>query len=350
MNALRFIVPRRPAQGSVIAIVLAVIALAAFLLAAFVDRATTEMLVETRAAQEARLRLDARSALEAALAVVAAHAAEDGGLHSPAQGWGEPLAALAAAPVRAGTHARIEVLDESGKPSLPRIESAGLVRLLEDLGVRAADAGRIAEALQVWTRGGGSARSETEARSYAFEDPPHHAPGRPLASFHELAAVAVAQEHFFDAEGRPTELLRSFAQAVSLHDFPAVNLNSATPVALALAGLGAADIARILGFLHGPAAGAGGPRRYFRSVGEARALLGAVPPGFDTTARVLRVRIAVQEGPTVLRVEAVVAPVPAPRDGETATTSPGAERAGALAYPFTLLGLEETLELNAPLS
>ncbi|HYC69603.1 MAG TPA: hypothetical protein VEB66_00245 [Opitutaceae bacterium] len=328
-------------RGSVIAIVLAVIALASFLLAAFVERSTTELLVETRAAQASRLRAAAHSGLEAALAVVASYQAEDGGLFAPAQGWGDPLGSADLAPAPG---VRVRVLDESGRPSLPRLSPAQVASLLEELGLRRDQADRVAEALGVWTRQAqGSARLETEARQYQLADPPHHAPGRPLGSFEELAAVAVAREHFFDDEGRPTELLRRFAAEVSLHDFPATNLNTATPRAWDLAGLAPADVTRVQAWFATEKGRRGAPPRFFRDANEARSLLGTVPPGFETRARILRVVVVAREGPAELRLEAVVAPAAGDSagQGDRASSSP-------LGYPFSLLDLDESLVLDAP--
>lgn len=340
-------------RGSVIAIVLAVIALAAFLLAAFVERSTTELLVETRAAQTARLRSAAHSGLETALAVVASYQAEDGGLFSPAQGWGDPLAA---ADVRLPAGVRVRIHDETGRLSLPRLEPPAVARLLEELGLRRDQAERVAEALVVWTRrASGSARLETEARQYEFASPPHRAPGRPLASFAELAAVAVAREHFFDEAGRPTELLRKFAAEVSLRDFPAVNVNTASPRAWQLAGVPAADIARIEAQLASPARDLARAPRYFRDLAEAGTVVGNVPPGFDVRARILRVVVLAREGSTELRVEAVLTPAAEPAEGEVRPTPSAAEPAPGpasptLAYPFTLLALEESIVLDLPVS
>lgn len=336
----------RPVRGSVIAIVLAVIALASFLLAAFIERSTTELLVETRAAQTARLRQAAHSGFEAALAVVAAYQAEDGGLFAPAQGWGEPLAGRDL-PAPGGV--RVRVLDETGRPSLPRLDPPALAALLADLGLRREEAERVAEALAGWTRaGGGSARRATEVRQYAFAEPPHRAPGRPLGSFAELAAVAVARDFFFDDEGRPTELLGRLAAEVSLHDFPAVNVNTATPRSWSLAGVTPADAARSRARL---AAGEGrrpAAPRYARSADEARALLGPLPAGFDVRARVLRVVVIAREGAAEYRLEAVVTPGAEERGATDPNAPPPPAAASAL--PFTLLGLEESIVLDAPLA
>lgn len=342
-------------RGSVIAIVLAVIALASFLLASFIERSTTELLVETRAAQTTRLRATAQSGLEAALAVVAAYQAEDGGLFSPAQGWGDPLAGAGLA---LGSGVRVRVLDESGRPSLPRMDPPAVAKLLEELGLRRDESGRVAEALGVWTRQTrGTARLETEARQYELADLPHRAPGRPLESFAELAAVAVARDHFFDESGRPTELLRRFAAEVSLHDFPAINLNSATPLAWQLAGVSAADVARIEAHFAAREKSRNAPPKYFRNATEAGTLLGTVPPGFEARARLLRVVVIAREGTAELRLEAVVAPAAAGGTGaapDRAAASPGSvpapavEEVPAIEYPFTLLALEESIALDLP--
>lgn len=333
--------------GSVIVLVLALVTLAGFFLTLFIERSTTELLVESRAREAGRLRGEAHSALEASLAVLANFQVIDGGLRSPAQGWGDPLAGLEL-PTRAGTTVAVQVEDESGRLSLPRLGAPELAALGQRLGLKAAEATQLADALLAWTRREHtSTRLETDPRNYEHEDPPHRAPGRPLASFEELAAVAVARELFYTPAGLPTKLLRDFADSVSLHDFPAVNLNSARPAVLALAGLDEAQVKKIIAYNSGEISRSPGTPLYFRSLAEAQALLGATVPlaGFDTLARCLRVRVTVRDGATSFHLTAVLAPVagaPA-QSGET----PAGLTAGAadLRYPFKLLALAENLEL-----
>jgi hypothetical protein len=347
-------------RGSVIVLVLAMVTLAAFFLSRFIERAMTEMVVESRAQQSARLRADAYSALETSLAVLADYAAIDGGIHSPAQGWTKPLAADELA-TRAGLEVEVTIEDESGKLSLPRLDEAGLEKLGKELGLKEADAARLADALLAWTRGEhNSGRYETDPRNYEYEDPPHRVPARALASFDELAAVAVAREFFFTRDGRRTPLLAELEQRVSLYDFPATNINTATAETLALAGLDQGQIGRLLDFNRGKSRPAPGAPPYFRSVAEAQTLLGgaALLAGFEASTRCLRVHVTIKEGPSRYRLSAVIAPAQA---GNGSTPPPVENQAkpaagnqaarpdpGVLQYPFTLLALEETLELQPP--
>jgi hypothetical protein len=333
-------------RGSVIVMVLVMVTLASFLLGRFIERSLTELLVESRARHAERLRADAHSALELTLAVLAEYQALDNGLRSPAQGWGDPLAGHDFKS-RAGITVEVAIADESGKPSLPRLDAPALATLLQDLGVKEADATRVAAALLAWTRGEhASARFETDPRNYEYEDPPHRPPGRPLGSFHELAAIAVARDLFYTADRRPTELHARFAESVSLYDFPVINLNTVRPQSLALAGLAEDQRTDILDFNRDPARRTAGTPPWFRSVAEAQALLGATVPlaGFDTLVRCLRIQVTVREGAAAFHLIAVVTPVAGGVAVPGATAAPVGDESG-LQYPFTLLALEEKIQL-----
>jgi type II secretory pathway component PulK len=346
----------RRRQGSVIVVILALITMAAFLINRFVERTMTEMLIESRARISDRLRSDAHSALEATLAVLADYQAADNGLRSPAQGWGAPLAGLDL-PSRPGVTVTVQFEDETGRPSLPRLQAADLVTLGRFLGLKENDAAIFAEGLLVWTKTEQtSARFETDPRNYEYEDPPHHPPGRPLASFAELAAVAGVRQYLYGEDGRPNALYERLAHTVSLYDFPAINLNTATMDTLALAGIDSNQAARLHEFTSGKAKPPPGAPPYFRSVGEAQTQAGitAALTGFDTLVRCLRIRVTVREGATAFHLVAVVSPGGGNDQPETAAnssavivTSAPAPTGKSLGYPFTLLSLEEKIELAA---
>jgi hypothetical protein len=351
---------RHRRRGSVVVIVLAMVMLAAFFLSRFIERAMTEMLVEMRARHATQLRGEAYSALEATLAVLADYQAEDGGLHSPAQGWGDPLAVVDYTPP-AGTRVDVEFVDESGKLSLPRLDQAGLEELGRFLDLKDLDVGRFADAFLAWTRPNHiSAHYDTDPRNYEFADPPHKAPARPIESFDELASMAVVRDLFYDADGQPNERRARFMQAVSLFDFQTANLNGATEEALIMAGLDVTQATQVLDFNAGKGRRASDPPQYFRSLAEAQTLLGAQVglPGFATSVQCLRIRVTAREGTTALRVEAVVALASAVNREQQAqgaapqTANP--TRAGtnpaepvSLQYPFTVLALDESIELQA---
>ena len=356
---------RRPARpnfsagrrGSVIVVILALVTMAAFLISRFVERTMTEMLVESRARIADRLRTDAHTVLETTLAVLADYQAADHGLRAPAQGWGQPLLGLDL-PLHPGTSVEVRFDDETGLPSLPRLQATDLVALGRFLGLKENDASIFAEGLLVWTKAEqSSARFETDPRNYEYEDPPHHAPGRPLASFRELAAVAGVRQYLFGEDGRPNEVYEKFARTVSLYDFPAINLNTATADTLTLAGLDANQAARLRELISGKVKPPPGSPPYFRSVAEAQTQAGIAAPltGFDTLVRCLRIRVTVREGATAFHLIAVVSPSGGANDQPegAAAIKPTLAAANAvsagknLAYPFTLLGFEEKIELAA---
>ncbi len=335
-------------RGAVIVLVLGLVTLAAFLLSQFIERSMTELLVETRARQADRLRADAHSALEASLAVLADYQAVDDGLHSPAQGWGDPLAGLDFV-AREGRAVAVEIEDESGRISLPRLGANELAALGRQFGLKDAEAAKLADAMLTWTQGNhASTRVETDPRTYEYEDPPHRPPGRPIASFDELAAIAGARDFFHTPEGQPTPLYEDFVRNVSLQSFATANLNSARPATLALAGLDESQVRKILAQRDGRTARAPGVPPYFRSVAEAQTLLGLSVPlaGFDTVAHCFRIKVTVREGGTAFHLTAVMAPAQAAAQGENAPGDSLSDTA-ELNYPFKLLAFEENIELAA---
>lgn len=340
--------PRPSRRGAVIIMVLVTVLVAAWLLSRFIERTTTELFVEARAAQAARLRTEANSALEVTLAVLADFRALDGGLRAPAQGWGDPLAYAGYVP-RTGLAVDVAFEDESGKRSLPRLDAAALENLGELLGLRPADAARAADGLLTWTRRDHVPTGiDNDPRDYERTDPPHHPPQRPLRSFNELAAIEGVRDFLYDRAGRPNGLWRQFSRSVSLYDFPQANVNAPDPVALTLAGLDPGQVRQITAYLAGQGTRAPGAPPYFRSVGDLTALLGAQAPlaGLGTEVLCLRIRVTVREGSAAFHLTAVVAPpdhpdVAAP-PGETDTAAP--DPAKDLDYPFAILGVEENIE------
>jgi len=346
-------------RGSVVVIVLAMVMLAAFFLSRFIERAMTEMLVEMRARHATQLRGEAYSALEATLAVMADYQAEDGGLFSPAQGWGDPLSVVDYTPP-AGTHVDVEFIDESGKLSLPRLDEPALEELARFLDLKDIDAARFADAFLAWTRPNHvTAHYETDPRNYEFADPPHKAPVRPIESFEELASVAVVRDFLYDADGRPTERWERLKQAVSLYDFPSANLNGASEEALILAGLDVTQAGQILDFNAGKGRRASDPPQYFRNVADVQTLLGSAIslPGFATSVQCLRIRVTAREGTTALHLEAVVTATSANKRLQQAQQGAADQVANQarqttagpapLQYPFTVLALDESIELQA---
>jgi general secretion pathway protein K len=251
----------------------------------------------------------------------------------------------------------VEVEDETGRLSLPRLVAPGLEELGRQIGLKETDLTVFAEALLVWTKATGtSSRYETDPRNYEYADPPHHPPGRPLESFDELASIAGVRELLYHPDGRPNEIHDRFTRSVSRFDFPAMNINTATADTLALAGLDPAQSQRLLDLNSGAVPRVPGHPPFFRSVAEARTEAGIIGPlpGFDTVVHCLRITVTVREGATAFHLIAVVRPgtagdtTPETGTAPAATTAAAAPAPQSLNYPFTLLDLEEKIELAPP--
>ena len=143
----------RPARrrGSVIIVVLVLIALASLLLGRFMEDNTLELAMTTREADRRRLRADAQSELELALAVIAEIRSIDlNKVHHPTQGFDDPHA-YAGFPPREGLEVTFEFEDESRKLPLPNLDKNTLIKLLYALGLEQKDAERVSDALIGWT-------------------------------------------------------------------------------------------------------------------------------------------------------------------------------------------------------
>jgi len=98
----------------VLVIVMVTLLFATFALIAFIEKATNDLLVEQREAETKRLRMEAYSALEVTLAVLEDFRQVGNGLHSPAEGWNDPLTFAGYTPTEDRT-VEVAFEDESGK-------------------------------------------------------------------------------------------------------------------------------------------------------------------------------------------------------------------------------------------
>jgi hypothetical protein len=324
--------PRR--RGSVIIVVLVLIALASLLLGRFMEDNTLELAMTTREADRRRLRADAQSELELALAVIAEIRAIDlNKVHHPTQGFDDPHA-YAGFPPREGLEVSFEFEDESRKLPLPNLDKNTLIKLLYALGLEQKDAERVADALIGWT----SKRYEPleeEATDAAYERRTlaHRPARRPLRSFEELRAIGVANEFFFDEQGRPTPLYDAFTSMVSLYAFGDTNINTAEDGLLLALGLDEHQIALIRDKQNVMKKRVSGTPPYFRVTQEVRTLVGGNAPlqAFDDESHLMWVRVTVKQGLAQCRVGALVQfrddvtfPAATPEPTEDPTVATGA--------------------------
>ncbi len=362
----------RPAcinRASVLVIVLVTLLFTSVALVAFIEQASSDLLVEARAASAKRLRQEAYSALEVTLATLQSFGQADNGLHSPAEGWGDPLGFAGWTP-REGCTAEVTLVDESGKLPLTRVDAATLVNLFDAWQLAPADAQRLADALLGWMRKD-YVPASGQPTDYDQVTIPYNAPGRSLRSFSELAAIDYAREVFYDDQGRLNDLGRRFEATFSLYNFSQVNLNAASPdVFLALGFSDVTQQQRVSDYLAGTGAYVSQGPRWFNSTGDISAVLGsgALPPLAGAQIRALRVNITIHEGRSEFRLTAVVAPsggatiVKSTATSATeaasgnGTTPPSAAPTGPtvapvtpaarLNSPFTLLEIRENADMS----
>lgn len=343
-------------------------------LVAFMEKAGNDLLVDARVFEAKRLRAEAYSALEVTLAVL-----EDfrqvGGLHSPGEGWADPLAFANWTPTEGRT---VEVVfeDESGKISLPRADAKTLTELFKVWQMPESDAERLADALLGWMKPD-HVYSTAISPDYDRGDLPYLPPARSLRSFSELAAIDVARDVFY-TDGVPNDLWRRFTSAVSLYNFRQANLNGApADVMTAVGQFDPTQLEKVSDYINGTGTYKSMGKQWFTDTNGIRQFVGGAgnPAGFTTTISALRISITVHEGQSSFRLSAVVAPLqngattvqtnataqrnqasasatqgvsaqPQPSSNPTASTNPtAASNAKKLNYPFTLLEIRENDEI-----
>jgi len=368
--------PLRSHRASVLVIVLVTLMFATAALVLFVQKAGTDLLVDTREATARRLRQDAYSTLEVTIAVLDEFRQVNGSLRSPAEGWGDPLKFSGWTP-REGCTAEVTFEDESGKLSLPHVDAATLVNLFKSWEFAQSDAEKLADALLGWMKKD-YVPTSTLSTDYERGDMPYAAPLRPLRSYDELAAIDYARDVFYDDQGRPNENFRRFVAAFSLFDYTQSNINSGrSDVLSALGSFEDAQKQPLLDYLQGKGAYAQQGPGFLSSTEDAARLLGSkLPAGFGTAINALRVNITVREGRSEFHLSAVLSPpggatavltkaatTSLTTSDKTATTAEAATAeadkqqkdaeadrtasAQNLKYPFTLLEIRENAEISA---
>ena len=368
--------PKSKIQGSVLLIVMITLLFATFALLAFMEKAAVDLLVDQREVVTRRLRTEAYSALEMTLGVLNEFREAGGGLRSTAEGWGDPLAFAGYTPTEDRV-VEITFEDESGKISLPHANAPVLTTLFKLWELPQSDAETLADALLGWMKRG-HIYTSTLHPNYDSGSIPFEAPGRPLRSWQELAAIEKVRETFFDSDGRPNDLWKRFVDTVSLLDFSRTNLNAAKPDALAALGqFDATQQQNLAEYLQGTGAYRTQGPQFFDNPTDAQQIAG--PAGntgaFTATISALRINVTVRDGRNELRLSSVIAPpggattvnttatrtqtagaaaqtTAQQQNRPNATQAAGAANAqpkgGSLKYPFTLLEIRENDEIPPP--
>ena len=300
----------RQRRGSVIVVVLVLITLASLLLGRFMEDNSLELSLVTREADKRRLRADAQSELELAIAVIAEIRAIDlNKVHAPSQGFEDPHA-YAGFPARDGLQVTFEYEDETGKLPLSMLDKNGLIQLLYSLGQEQRDAERVADAIVAWTsKKYESIEEEATDAAYQRAALSHRPARRPIRTFEEFRTIGVARDFFFDENGRPTPLFEDFKKCVSLYTFERCNINTASDAVLYSQGLDEGQVTMLREKQNEMGKRIVGQPPYFRWTGEVRQMMGGNAPlgRFDDEVYLMWVRVTVKEGLSQCRISALVA-------------------------------------------
>ena len=297
-------------RGSVIIVVLVLITLASLLLARFMEDNSLELSMATREADRRRLRADAQSELELALAVIAEIRSIDlNKIHAPSQGFDDPHA-YAGFPPRDGLQVQFDYEDESAKLPLSVLTKNDLIQLLYSLGMEQRDAERVSDAIVAWqSKSYESLEEEASDAAYQRATLSFRPARRPIRSFEEFRSIGVAKEMFFDERGRATPIFQAFKACVSLYTFPQANINTASDAVLLSQGLDETQLGLIRERQNEIGRRIVGTPPYFRVADEVRRLIGGGAPlqKFDDEIILMWVRVTVKEGLSKCRVSALVA-------------------------------------------
>jgi Type II secretion system (T2SS), protein K len=300
---------RAPLRSSVIVLVLISMVFTAAALTLFVEKAGNDLLVEVRQADAKRLRIEAFSALEVTLAVLEDFRQADNGLHSTAEGWGDPLGWAGYTPSE-GRKIDITFQDESGKIPLGHADLPTLTNLFENWQMAPIDAGKLADAIVGWMQAG-YLYSTALAPDYAQAQIPYAEPERALRTFSELAAIDVAKDVFFDENGTPNADYWRFVNDCSVFTFSQPDINGTNPDVMAAVGqFTDAQQQQIGGYLNGVGQFAQQGQQWFQNTSTVVAVagLGGNANPFATTVSALRILVTVHDGQSQYRLSAVVAP------------------------------------------
>jgi general secretion pathway protein K len=378
--------PRQAAAGdsgsersSVLVIVMITLVFTAVALTAFIERASNDLLVEARDADAGRLRQEAYSALEVTIAVLEDFRQADSGLHSPNEGWSDPLRWAGWTPTE-GRTVDVSLEDESAKIPLNHTDLTTLTTLFEGWQIPSDQAAGLADALLGWMKNGYVYTTPLTV-DYEQDPVPYDAPGRALRDYSELAAVDLARTLFFDEAGIPNANYWRFVADCSIFDYATPNVNGANPDVLGAVGQ-FTDVQKqhVRDFLQGTGQYANQNPQWFQNAAMLAGIagLGGQAGGFGTTVTALRVLITVHEGRAQFRLAAVIAPqggaalihtsavnatagntraaasttaslTAASQPGSTAAASPTAAQVPQnLSYPFTILQLLEDDAIPPP--
>ncbi len=321
--------------------VLVLIIVVSYVLTKFVERAQVEVQGEGYYVERTRLRLQAWSMLEVAVAVLADVKAIDNAIYAPAQGWGDPLD-YSGVELPEGMNVTFEFIDESAKLSINELDEGSLFLLFDEMDFDLDVSQTLTNTLLDWIDEDDDARIDgAESREYSTTEMEMHPANGPLRSLDELSSLIGFRDHFFDENGFANDNFRRLSEVVTYHPVLQMNVNSASPLALqALAGLDEIQVETIRDYLSGFDGELGtADDNYFANAGEMSDVIGEVGSGVPITQQisVITVKVTVQESGSSYSLIGTFST-------DTETTENG--ETGDLEYPFVFLELREEPGMN----
>lgn len=250
--------------GAVLLIVLGVILLASWMLVQIIARVSQEIALRGEDRQNDAIKTSAFQSLEITMGVLAEIKLLDGGLFSPAQGWGNPLgyagfssyadsnetepAERNELDVRGigemvpfafppGIQVRVELRDESGRLPLNATSEERWKLLFDEMEIQSADAAILTDSLLDWIDTDSKTRlNGAESGVYQRRDPAYLPANAPISNLLDLQLIQGFDRLFFDEEGIPNERYRTFRDCITVVDCGGVNLNTAHPLVLEVMG------------------------------------------------------------------------------------------------------------------
>jgi hypothetical protein len=337
-------------RGSVIILVLATVLFTSFLLTAFIQRSSMELLADMRARSRADLRLEAYSALETALAIIAAEEPDAAAFYRPDWDWPVLLADAGFQPGR-GRSVMIELTDESARISLSGADEGLLETGMRNAGLSDEEAEWMSRTLVDW-KNKAEVNPDPDAPDYELNVLPYKTGRRSLRSWSELAAVELDHAVFFGETGEPKPAYYAIQRDFSLHAFSRTNLNTASASTLTNFGISEAQYHALRDYL-GDNRRPGDEKRVLRSKEEGMAIIGGVAgaSALGTRMELMCFNITATQGSLEFRLKVVARPGKraAPPAAAGARTSSRSERK-LVDYPFTILEIEEDIASPAAVS
>ncbi|WP_269539661.1 general secretion pathway protein GspK [Cerasicoccus fimbriatus] len=221
-------------QGFLLLVVLVFLFMAAALVVSLSESMLRNIRSTATASARDDLRITAFSAMEIALATLAEIKELDGKLHSPSQGWGNPMSY---APVQwpANTTVTVTITDETGKIPLNPPNRERIQQLLDSLGVDFSQGEELIDAYMDWIDEDDLERlNGAEEDYYRNMTPPRKPPNQPITSHDAFRYIKGFDELFFTESGAPNALFKRFKDSTSFYHEHEVNINTASDAILGM--------------------------------------------------------------------------------------------------------------------